>query len=105
MIEENNRRLSLHGLPENQDVDRSSLLASESRIGFVLLTFTMAAYGENAFYAFFKTYAKVKENEFVTSDIGSLSSILLNSEVLIIIKPLDYIILEIILHLYFLRHI
>jgi hypothetical protein len=43
MIEENNRRLSLHGLPENQDVDRSSLLASESRIGFVLLTFTMAA--------------------------------------------------------------
>lgn len=80
MIEENNKRLSLHELPENQDLDRSSLLASESRIGFVLPTFTMAAYGENAFYAFFKTYAQVKENEFVTSDIGSLSSILLNSE-------------------------
>ena len=66
--------------PENQDLDRSSLLASESRIGFVLPTFTMAAYGENSFYAFFKKYAQVKENEFVTSDIESLSSILLNSE-------------------------
>ena len=80
MIEENNKRLSLHDLPENQDLDRSSLLASESRIGFVLPTFTMAAYGENSFYAFFKKYAQVKENEFVTSDIESLSSILLNSE-------------------------
>ena len=80
MIEENNKRLALHELPENKDLDRSRLLTSESRIGFVLPTFTMAAYGENAFYAFFKTYAQVKENEFVTSDIDSLSSILLNSE-------------------------
>jgi hypothetical protein len=80
IIEENNKILSLHELPENKDVDRSQLLLSESKIGFVLPTFTMAAYAENAFYTFFKKYAHVKENEFVTSDIGSLSSILLNSE-------------------------
>jgi hypothetical protein len=80
IIEENNKILSPHELPENKDLDRSRLLASESRIGFVLPTFTMAAYGENAFYTFFKKYAQVKENEFVTSDIDSLSSALLNSE-------------------------
>jgi hypothetical protein len=78
MIEENNKLISLHELP--QDKDRSQLLASESRIGFVLPTFTMTAYGENAFYTFFKKYSPIKENEFVTSDIDSLSAILLNSE-------------------------
>ena len=29
MIEENNKRLSLHELPENQDLDRLSLLAPQ----------------------------------------------------------------------------
>ena len=46
------KMLSLHELPENKDLDRSRLLASESRIGFVLPTFTMAAY-DNSFYTFF----------------------------------------------------
>ena len=80
MIEENNKRLSLHELPENKNLDRSQLLASESRIGFVLPTFTMAAYGANAFYTFYKEYAQVQADEFVTSDIDSLSPSLRNSD-------------------------
>jgi hypothetical protein len=80
MIEENNKLISSHELPQEKDLERSQLLDSDSRIGFVLPTFTMAAYGENAFYTFFKKYAQIKGNEFVTSDIDSLSAILLNSE-------------------------
>ena len=106
MIEENNRFLSPHALPEIKDLDRSRLLASETKIGFVLPTFTMSAYGSNAFYTFYKKYAQVNENEFVTSDIDLLSPSLRNSETVSIVrKPWDYIILEIILLLYFLMHI
>ncbi len=79
MIEENNKLLSLHELLENKDLDRSQLLTSESRIGFVLPTFTMAAYGANAFYTFYKKYAHVQDDEFVTSDIDLLSPSLRNS--------------------------
>jgi hypothetical protein len=79
MIEENNKLLSLHELLENKDLDRSQLLASESRIGLVLPTFTMAAYGATAFYTFYKKYAQVQDDEFVTSDIDLLSPSLLNS--------------------------
>jgi hypothetical protein len=79
MIEENKRFLSPHALPEIKDLDRSRLLASETKIGFVLPTFTMSAYGSNAFYTFYKKYAQVNENEFVTSDIDSLSPSLRNS--------------------------
>ena len=41
MTKENNKLLSLHEFPENKKLERSQLLASESRIGFVLPTFTM----------------------------------------------------------------
>ncbi len=75
----NNMLLSLHELPENKSLDRSQLLASESRIGFVLPTFTMAAYGANAFYTFYKKHAQVQDDEFVTSDLNSLSPSLRNS--------------------------
>ena len=40
MTKANNMLLSLHQLPD-KNLDRSQLLASESRIGFVLPTFTM----------------------------------------------------------------
>jgi hypothetical protein len=79
MIEENKRFLSPHALPEIKDLDRSRLSASETKIGFVLPTFTMSAYGSNAFYTFYKKYAQVNENEFVISDIDSLSPSLRNS--------------------------
>lgn len=86
MIEENNRILYAQEVPRDKDLDRSTLSASESKIGFVLPTFTMAAYGDkevyghNAFYTFYKKYAQVKENEFVISDVDLLSQSLLNSE-------------------------
>jgi hypothetical protein len=60
MIEENNKLLSLLEIPDNKDLDRSQLLASESRIGFVLPTFTMAAYGADAFYTFYKNMHRYK---------------------------------------------
>jgi hypothetical protein len=79
MTKANNMLLSLHELPENKNLDRSQLLASESTIGFVLPTFTMSAYGTNAFYTFYKKYAQVQADEFVTSDLDSLSPNLRNS--------------------------
>ena len=79
MTKENNKLLSLHEFPENTNLDRSQLLASESRIGFVLPTFTMSAYDANAFYTFYKKYAQVQSDEFVTSDLDSLSPSLRNS--------------------------
>ena len=66
-------------LAEDKDLDPSRLLTSESKIGFVLPTFTMAAYG-NSFYTFYKKYPQVNENEYVTTDIDLLSPILQNSE-------------------------
>ena len=76
-----NKMLSLHELPENKDLDLSQLLDSESRIGFVLPTFTMAAY-QNSFYDFFEKYVKVERGgtQFVTTNLDLLSSDLLNSE-------------------------
>src|SRR5215212_609706 len=44
IVEEKNRQLSKQALPEDENMDRSNLLASESKIAFVLPTFTMAAY-------------------------------------------------------------
>jgi hypothetical protein len=79
MTKANNRFLSLHELPDLKDLDRSRLLASETKIGFVLPTFTMSAYGANAFYTFYKKYAQVQADEFVTSDLDSLSPSLRNS--------------------------
>jgi hypothetical protein len=79
MTKTNNRFLSLHELPDIKDLDRSRLLASETKIGFVLPTFTMSAYGANAFYTFYKKYAQVQADEFVTSDLDSLSPSLRNS--------------------------
>ena len=66
-------------LAEDKDLDPSRLLTSESKIGFVLPTFTMAAY-DNSFYTFYKKYPQVNENEYVTTDIDLLSPILKNSE-------------------------
>ena len=63
-------------LIEEKDLDPSRLLTSESKIGFVLPTFTIAAYKDYAFYFFYKKYPNVNENEFVTTDIDSLSTIL-----------------------------
>ncbi len=79
MTKANNKLLSLHELPQTKDLDRSQLLASETKIGFVLPTFTMSAYGSNAFYTFYKKYAQVQADEFVTSDLDSLSPSLRNS--------------------------
>ena len=79
MTKTNNKLLSLHELPKNKNLDRSQLLALESRIGFVLPTFTMSAYDANAFYTFYKKYAQVQDDEFVTSDLDSLSPSLRNS--------------------------
>ena len=79
MTKANDKILSLHEIPENKNLDRSQLLASESRIGFVIPTFTMSAYGANAFYTFYKKYAQVQSDEFVTSDLDSLSPSLRNS--------------------------
>jgi hypothetical protein len=79
MTKTNNRFLSLHELPDIKDLDRSRLLASETKIGFVLPTFTMSAYGANAFYTFYKKHAQVQADEFVTSDLDSLSPSLRNS--------------------------
>jgi hypothetical protein len=78
MTKANNMLLSLHQLPD-KNLDRSQLLASESTIGFVLPTFTMSAYGNNSFYTFYKKYAQVQADEFVTSDLGLLSPSLRNS--------------------------
>ena len=78
MTKANNMLLSLHQLPD-KNLDRSQLLASESTIGFVLPTFTMAAYGNNSFYTFYKKYAQVQADEFVTSDLDLLSPSLRNS--------------------------
>ena len=79
MTKTHNKLLSLHELPENKNLDRSQLLTSESRIGFVLPTFTMSAYDANAFYTFYKKYAQLNENDFVTTDLYSLSPSLRNS--------------------------
>ena len=65
IVEEKNRQLSKQALKEDENMDRSNLLASESKIAFVLPTFTMAAY-DFTFYPFFSKYADVKHNEFVT---------------------------------------
>ena len=73
MVEENNKLLSKQQLAEDKDLDPSRLLTSESKIGFVLPTFTMAAY-DNTFYTFFSKYADVKHNEAVTSDIDMLTA-------------------------------
>ena len=73
MVEENNRLLSKQQLAEDKDLDPSRLLTSESKIGFVLPTFTMAAY-DNTFYTFFSKHPDVKNNEFVTTDIDLLTA-------------------------------
>ena len=78
MTKANNMLLSLHELPD-KNLDRSQLLVSESTIGFVLPTFTMSAYGTNAFYTFYKKYALVQADEFITSDLGLLSPSLPNT--------------------------
>jgi hypothetical protein len=79
IVEEKNRQLSKQALPEDENMDRSNLLASESKIAFVLPTFTMAAY-DFTFYPFFSKYADVKHNEFVTSDIDLLTASLPTKE-------------------------
>ena len=73
MVEENNRQLAKQDLAEEKHIDRELLLASESKIAFVLPTFTMAAY-DNTFYPFFSKYADVQRNESVTSDIDMLTA-------------------------------
>ena len=73
MVEANNIQLSKQQLTEDKDFDRSQVLTSESKIAFVLPTFTMAAY-DNTFYTFFSKYADVQRNEFVTSDIDLLTA-------------------------------
>ena len=79
IVKENNRQLAKQDLPKDQDINRSRLLASESKIAFVLPTFTMAAY-DNTFYHFFSKYVDIKLNEFVTSDIDLLTANLLTRE-------------------------
>ena len=91
LIKENNKQLATQDLAKEKDLDTSRLLTSTSKIGFVLPTFTMAAYKDYAFYFFYKKYPNVNENEFVTSDLGSLSPILRNSEDSFITRnQLDY---------------
>jgi hypothetical protein len=52
-------------------------LKSSNKIAFVIPTFTMAAYDnykDDSFYTFYKKYAFVDENEFVTTDLDLLSA-------------------------------
>lgn len=52
-------------------------LKSVDRIGFVMPTFTMAAYDnykDDSFYTFYKKYAGVSENEIVTTDLDLLTA-------------------------------
>ena len=52
-------------------------LKSDNKIAFVMPTFTMAAYDDykdGSFYTFYKKYAGISENEFVTTDLHLLSA-------------------------------
>jgi hypothetical protein len=52
-------------------------LKSGKKIGFVMPTFTMAAYDNyknDSFYTFYKRYAGISENEFVTTDLDLLTA-------------------------------
>ncbi|MGB9169224.1 MAG: N,N-dimethylformamidase beta subunit family domain-containing protein [Nitrososphaeraceae archaeon] len=52
-------------------------LDSSKKIAFVMPTFTMAAYDnykDDSFYTFYKKYAGVSENEFVTTDLDLLTA-------------------------------
>ena len=73
ITKENNILLAKQDLAEDKDLDLSRLLASESKIGFVLPTFTMAAY-DNSFYTFYSQHPDVQSNEFVTTDIDLLTA-------------------------------
>jgi hypothetical protein len=75
ITKENNILLAKQDLAEDKDLDASRLLNSQSKIGFVLPTFTMAAY-DNSFYTFFSQHPDVKSNEFVTTDIDLLTATL-----------------------------
>ncbi len=52
-------------------------LKSDNKIAFVMPTFTMAAYDnyeDDSFYTFYKKYAGISENEFVTTDLNLLTA-------------------------------
>ena len=71
MIVENNQRLSKQEI--DREIDPFQLLTSESKIAFVMPSFTMAAY-DFSFYPFFSMHADIKDGEFVTSGVELLSA-------------------------------
>ena len=71
LIVKNNQLLSKQDI--DKEIDPSKLLASTSKIAFVMPSFTMAAY-DFSFYPFFGMNSDVKVGEFVTSDLELLSS-------------------------------
>ena len=79
ITKENNILLAKQDLAEGKDLDPSRLLTSESKIGFVLPTFTMAAY-DNSFYTFYSQHPDIKFNEFITTDIDLLTANLPSAE-------------------------
>ena len=72
MIVENNQEL-LSKQDIDKEIDPFQLLTSESRIAFVMPSFTMAAY-DFSFYHFFMMHSDIKAGEFVTSDVELLSA-------------------------------
>jgi hypothetical protein len=71
LIIENSQLLAKQHI--KKEIDPMQLLNSESKLAFVMPSFTMAAY-DFSFYEFFRMYPDIKAGEFVTSDIVLLSA-------------------------------
>ena len=73
-------RQSADQLFEKEDKTANTIpfqLESGNRIAFVMPTFTMAAYDnykDDSFYTFYKKYAFINENDFVTTDLDLLTA-------------------------------
>jgi hypothetical protein len=71
-ILENSQLLATQDIDRDKIIDPSQLLNSESKIAFVMPTFTMAAY-DFSFYPFFRMHADIKHGDFVKSSLELLS--------------------------------
>lgn len=75
-----NRKITNQLFEDKEDETANTIpfqLKSGKKIGFVMPTFTMAAYDNyknDSFYTFYKRYAGISENEFVTTDLDLLTA-------------------------------
>ena len=75
-----NRQITNQLFEDKEDETANTIpfqLKSDNKIAFVMPTFTMAAYDnykDGSFYTFYKKYAGISENEFVTTDLDLLSA-------------------------------